>query len=87
MTTLHVPNCLFVLSLILCPLSTPGHAQAASLAASSGGITRSCAAEALRLCPGLDAGVPQPRGLAICLRPYKSSLSPQCRRAVRAASP
>ena len=48
-------------------------------------ITRACQAETLRFCPALDSSVPRPRDQLICLRPYRSSLSFNCRRAVNAA--
>ena len=50
-------------------------------------VARACVEESKRFCPGLDPGVAQPRSEAMCLKPYKSSLSPACRRAVKATSP
>lgn len=49
-------------------------------------VTKSCAVETRRFCPALDPAAPQPRGTVICLKPYKSSLSQACRRAVKAAT-
>lgn len=72
----------------LLPLAGPAaQAQQASRTAGYAAVAKSCMPEARRLCPSLDASAPQPRGIAICLRPYKSSLSLPCRRAVKAAAP
>ncbi len=62
-------------------------AKAADRAAAYANVAKSCVAETQRLCPALSTGIPQPRSQAICLRPYKSSLSLSCRRAVKAVSP
>ncbi len=48
-------------------------------------VPRQCVREVARLCPALQ-GTRQPRNQAICLRPYRASLSSGCRRAVRAAT-
>ncbi len=47
-------------------------------------VTSSCRAETLRFCPALAQAAPTPRNQAICLRPYKTSLSLGCRSAVNA---
>jgi hypothetical protein len=71
---------------VLLPIASPVWAQQASRTGAYAGVAKSCVPEARRLCPSLDAVSPQPRGMVICLRPYKSSLSLSCRQAVKAAS-
>ena len=46
-------------------------------------VSRNCADEARRYCAATSTGLPEPHGAAICLRPYMSSLSLQCRAALR----
>lgn len=46
-------------------------------------VAKSCKAETERFCPALT-GTPSPRSQAICLRPYRTSLSLGCRGAVNA---
>ncbi len=65
----------------------PSAAQTTDRTAGYKQITKSCAVETKRFCPALDPAAPQARSAAICLRPYKTSLSQACRRAVKAASP
>lgn len=48
-------------------------------------VGKACAPEVRRFCPALDGTAPQPRNQAICLKPYRTSLSLSCRRAVTAA--
>lgn len=50
-------------------------------------VAQSCVTEYKRLCPAAEATGPQPRAMVICLKPYKTSLSLRCRRAVGAVSP
>lgn len=50
-------------------------------------VGRSCAAEYRRLCPAAELAGPQPRAMVMCLKPYKTSLSLGCRRAIGAVSP
>lgn len=71
---------------VLLPIAGPAWAQQTSRTGAYAAIAKSCAPDAQRLCPSLDAITPQPREMAICLRPYKSSLSLPCRQAVKAAS-
>ena len=47
-------------------------------------VGKVCVSEVRRFCPALDGAAPQPRNQAICLKPYRSSLSLSCRRAVTA---
>jgi len=47
-------------------------------------VTVACKAETARFCPALADRPPSPRNAAICLRPYRSSLSFGCRSAVTA---
>lgn len=47
-------------------------------------VTKACQAETARFCPALADRPPSPRNAAICLRPYRSSLSFSCRGAVTA---
>ena len=49
-------------------------------------IGRNCAAEAQRFCAQPGGGAPLPHNTAICLRPYMSSLSLQCRAALRSTA-
>lgn len=49
-------------------------------------VGKSCVSEARRFCPAADPAAPQPRAMAICLRPYRASLSLACRGAVNAVS-
>ena len=83
----HLPRLALAGLAVLLPLAGPAWAQSASRTAGYAAVARSCMSEARRLCPSLGEGTPQPRGMAICLRPYKSSLSLQCRQAVKATSP
>lgn len=46
-------------------------------------VTTACQAEMQRFCPALS-GTPSARSQAICLRPYRTSLSLGCRSAVNA---
>ena len=66
---------------------TPG-ARAPGSQARDRSVARACRTEIPRFCPALtEAAVPSGRRAAICLKPYKSSLSFGCRRAVRAIFP
>lgn len=49
-------------------------------------VGKSCVPETRRLCPTLDPAISQLRNQAICLKPYRNSLSLSCRRAVAAAT-
>lgn len=82
----HPPNP-FLIALAASCILAAGPAQAAERTAGYAGVAKFCAAETLRLCPALSPGIPQPHSQAICLRPYKTSLSLPCRRAVKAVSP
>ena len=83
----HLPRLALAGLAALLPLAGPAQAQSASRTAGYAAVAKSCMPEAQRLCPSLEGSTPQPRGIAICLRPYKSSLSLSCRRAVKAVSP
>ena len=61
------------------PGGTPGRAAAA--------VPRACKPEIARFCPELDPAAPAARTAAICLKPFKTSLSLPCRRAVRGVFP
>lgn len=50
-------------------------------------VAQVCPTEYRRLCPSADLAVPRPRAMVMCLKPYKTSLSLGCRRAVNAVSP
>lgn len=78
-TRLHGIGLLSIVALALA--ATPARAQSAQAWAQ---VSRRCAAETARLCPSIDPAVPQPHTQAICLRSYRASLSPPCRRAVGA---
>ena len=86
----HLPRLLLAglaaLPLASFPQGNPARAQYVRRTAGYASVAKSCLPEARRLCPSLDASAPQPRGMAICLRPYKSSLSLPCRHAVQAVS-
>lgn len=71
---------------VLAVTAQPAAAQE-NRAAALANVTRACKAETLQRCPALDPAAPQPRNAAICLKPYKSSLSFACRRAVKAVYP
>lgn len=47
-------------------------------------IGRACGPAIERFCPALADAALQPRNAAICLKPYRTSLSLPCRRAVNA---
>ncbi len=47
-------------------------------------IGLACAPAIERLCPALANAAPQPRNAAICLKPYRTSLTLPCRSAVSA---
>lgn len=83
---LHLPCFALAGLAVLLPIAGPAWAQDASRAGAYASVAKSCVPEARRLCPSLDAVTPQPRGMTICLRPYKSSLSLPCRQAIKAAS-
>ena len=83
----HLPRLVLAGLAALIPLAGTARAQTAGRAAAYTAVAKACMPEARRLCPSLDEAAPQPRGMAICLRPYKSSLSLSCRRAVNATSP
>lgn len=85
--TLDLPSTAAFAMAALCALASPAWTQTADRTAAYAAVGKSCAAETQRFCPALATGVPQPRSQAICLRPYKTSLSLSCRRAVKAASP
>ena len=82
----HLPRLALAGLAILLPTAGPAWAQQASHTGAYAAIAKSCVPESRRFCPSLDANTPQPRGMAICLRPYKSSLSLSCRQAIKAAS-
>ena len=65
----------------------PGASRPEPSRAAYRNVTRSCMAEVERFCPEVAANPSQPRNWAICLRPYRASLSFGCRRAVRAVIP
>ena len=68
-------------------LMPPAMAQGPDRSKAYKQVTRACVEETRRFCPALDPAAPQPRSAAMCLKPYKSSLSLACRRAVKATSP
>ena len=80
-----VPAVLFALA-SLCAAS-PANAQSTTRMAAYAQVGKTCVAETKRLCPSLDTATAQPRNQAICLKPYRSSLSLACRRAVMSAMP
>ena len=84
---LHLPRLVLAGLAALALLAGTARAQTASRTGAYAAVAKACVPEARQLCPSLDGAAPQPRGMAICLRPYKSSLSLSCRRAVKAASP
>ena len=59
----------------------------ASRAVAAAAVPRACKPEIARFCPEIDAGAPQARTAAICLKPFKTSLSLPCRKAVRGVFP
>ena len=63
---------------------TVGNGARATAAAA---VPRACKPEIARLCPEIDAAAPPARTAAICLKPFKSSLSLPCRKAVRGVFP
>lgn len=72
--------------LVALVLASPGLARAQEAApgtpaAALRRVAASCKAETERFCPAL-AGTASPRSQAICLRPYRISLSLPCRGAV-----
>lgn len=83
----HLPRLILAGIAALAPLAGTARAQTASRTGAYAAVASACMSEARRLCPSLEGAAPQPRGMAICLRPYKSSLSLSCRRAVKATSP
>lgn len=84
----HMPRLVLAGLAALLPLAVgTARAQTASRAGAYTAVAKACMPEARRFCPSLDEAAPQPRGMVICLRPYKSSLSLSCRRAVSATSP
>ena len=62
--------------------ATPSNDRTKAYAA----VGRNCADEARRFCAPTSTGLPEPHGAAVCLRPYMSSLSLQCRAALRNVS-
>ena len=50
-------------------------------------LGQACLSDYRRLCAPADPAGPQPRAMAMCLKPYKTSLSLVCRRALNAVSP
>ncbi len=83
----HLPCLALVGPAVLLPIVGSARAQQANRTGAYASVASACMSEARRLCPSLEGAAPQPRGMAICLRPYKSSLSLSCRRAVKATSP
>ncbi|MGI4945596.1 MAG: hypothetical protein ACRYHQ_34375 [Janthinobacterium lividum] len=83
----HLPRLVLAGLAALMPLAGTARAQTASRAGAYAAVVKACMPEARRFCPSLDETAPQPRGMVICLRPYKSSLSLSCRQAVTATSP
>ena len=83
----HLPRLVLAGLAALVPLVGTARAQTASRTGAYAAVAKACMPEARRLCPSLDEAAPQPRGMAICLRPYNSSLSLSCRQAVKAPSP
>ena len=73
--------------------TTPASAQTApavrtaATRAAIAAVPATCRAEIIRFCPAFAAAEPQGRSAAICLKPFKSSLSLSCRKAVRAVFP
>ncbi len=70
--------------------SRPAPAQAVAPRAShaaTAAVPTACQADLVRLCPEIDAPARQARSAAICLKPFKTSLSLPCRKAVRAVFP
>ena len=67
------------ISVVLAPHIT--RAQSAGGVQQYTAVLRSCAAEAARLCPA-ESDRRSGRNQLTCLRPYRSTLSPACRRAV-----
>ncbi len=83
----HLPRLVLAGLATLVPLAGTARAQTPSRAAAYAAVAKACMPEARRFCASLDEAAPQPRGMVICLRPYKSSLSLSCRQAVNATSP
>lgn len=72
-----------VLPVLLVCLGLAGWAPPARAQGAAAGVSEACRAEIPRLCPES----PQGRSAAICLKPFKTSLSLPCRKAVRAVFP
>lgn len=68
-------------------LAFPAQAQTAPGPATLQRVTKACRAETVRFCPALAETTPRPRDQVICLKPFKSSLSFNCRSAVNALTP
>jgi hypothetical protein len=68
-------------SILLDMHSTPA---AAAKAADYRLVSKACVPEVAKYCPDLEQKSSSSRGQAICLKPYLSSLSLGCRRAVKA---
>ena len=82
----HLPRLVLAGLAALMLLAGTAGAQTTSRTGAYAAVAKACVPDAQRLCPSLDASNPQPRGMAICLRPYKSSLSLPCRQAVKGTS-
>lgn len=68
--------------------SAGAQAPRPSRAAAAAAVPKACKPEIERFCTEVGAtAAPQPRTAALCLKPFKSSLSLSCRRAVRAVFP
>ena len=83
----HLPRLVLAGLAALLLFAGTARAQTTSRTGAYAAVAKACMSEARRLCPSLDEAAPQPRGMAICLRPYKSSLSLSCRQAVKGTSP
>ena len=84
---LHIVTAVLLALTGLCAAASPVAAQSTSRMAVYAQVSKACVTETQRLCPGLDPTISQPRNQAICLKPFRNSLSLSCRRAVVAVSP
>lgn len=79
-------RCAVLACIAAAALAGPASAQAPkpSRGIAANAVPKACKPETERFCPEVGASG---RSAAICLKPFKSSLSLSCRRAVRAVFP
>lgn len=80
------PGCVLAVALAGIAWCVPSQARAATGGADrAAAVPRACVPEIARFCPGV--GETSGRSAAICLKPFKTSLSLPCRKAVRGVFP